>query len=813
MTIIQGQGNDYSPGAQPFWEAPFAETLGIDADRETEEASSRPDSVGFLPWTEDFSPFTEAEGTESISETETLLNEAYDAMRDEAFDEALGELLAEAEQSIADRFSEETPTPSAAFEKERIAENYLSPVRIASEQYLDQLLEALSGQDLESFRDEQLDEYLDRLDPSTLEVSIAGEDFVRGIIRKAKGAVKFVVGAAKKVGKVAGGLVLGALKALKRLVSPLLKRVLSFAIGRLPLPLQAPARLLSRRILGEEELELEDEYEGDRHTEDFAASPAMSVDPETLAESFDAALAEALAYGETEAGESETFDLEESFESTDGSRELEALAEARGRLITALQGARGSDDLSPAIEQFVPVLLAALRTGIRIVGRPRVVGFLAKYLAQLISKWVDPKLARPLSSAIVDTGLRLVSLEQEELEREDEAIPVLLANTIEDTVRGLAESEDYELEDEDLMHFAAVRSFERAVASNFPGSLVRDEIRKAPALGGRFVGRRVRSTRPYRRYNRAPEVEVKSDAADRVKTFGGITLGASLRAVGLRVPFKARIHIFQATVGTSLRRIASLERTRLRGISLAQLHPLTPRAAALLLREPSLGVAVPQVFLRSRQRVAAGQRFYYIEPLNAATTTTAPRRNRSTTSTPTQAWLVIDTITSRITCAFYFSEPDAQRIAEGVRAGRGTAALVPAITAAWDGLAESFNKPNGRIRIMKEFEEGEEFVGAALKRLMPVLVAALRKAIKSWIMPLITEWIRQKAAEFGRAAADPRSGVTVTVSLANVPAMQVVRQALNGQLGLATIKSVVSGDVFRGVPTGAVNVTPGLKRP
>ncbi|WP_459384565.1 hypothetical protein [Arthrobacter humicola] len=818
MTIIQGQVNDYSPDAQPFWEAPFAETTTGEHEGEG-PIEPRAEAIGFLPWAEDFSPFTEAGSSGPASEAESLLDEAFEAVRDEAFDEAVGELLAETEDAIAQRFSDEAPTPGAQFEKERLAENYLAPVLLASEQYLDRLTESLAGQDLESLDEQQLNEMLDRLDPAP-EVSPAGEEFVSGIVRKAKKAVKFVVNTAKKVGRAAGGLLLSALKGLKGLISPLLKRVLSFAIGRLPAPLQAPARLLSRKLLGEDEYEALDEYEyeGDRENEDFVSSPAIATDTEALVESFDAALAEKLITDGSAAAESESesFDLEQEYEGAQGSLELEALAEARGKLIDALQNARDGEDLTPAIDQFVPVLLAALRTGIRIVGRPRVVGFLAKYLAQLIGKWVGPQLARPLSNAIVDTGLRLVSLEQMEPENEDEAVPVMLASTIEDTVRGLAESEEYQLEDEDLMQFATAQAFERAVAANFPAPLVRPGLRKAPALGGRFVARRPRSSRPYRRYSRTPEVEVTGVIAHRVRSFGGVTLAASLKAAGMTVPFKARVHIFQATVGTSLRRIAAQERKRRGGsFSSRQLHPLTPSAAALLLREPGLGVAVSPVFLRSRQRVAAGQRFYYLEPVSAGAFV-APAGGagrRGAAGQPTQGWLVLDTVAARVTAALYFSEPDAQKIAEGIRTGRGSAVVIPAVSAAIDGLAQSFATPNGRVRIVKEYEEGEEFLGPILKRLMPALISALRKAIKAWLMRVAAEWVRSKGAEFARAAADPRSGVTITISLINVPGMPVVRQALNGTLGRATITSIVSGAAFRGTPNGSVLVRAGQHRP
>jgi hypothetical protein len=823
MTIIQGSASDYTPEATPFWEAPFAESPT--GETESQQEYDSPPVTGFLPWAENFSPFTEAGAAVSgpTSETESLLGEAFDAVRDEAFDEAVGELLAETEDAVAQRFSDETPAPSALYEsalyeKERLAENFLAPVLLASEQYLDRFAEALGGQDLESLDELQLDELLDSLDPSTAEVTPAGEAFLGGLARKAKRAVKFAVNTAKKVGKAAGGVLLGALKKLKALIRPLLKRVLSFAIGRLPAPLQAPARLLARKITGETEFEdlAEDEYETE--FEDFAFSPAMATDTEELAESFDAALAEALSTDETVAAEYEAFSGEGEGEGVQGSLELEALAEARGRLIDAIQNAKDGEDLTPAVEQFVPALLAALRIGIRIVGRPRVVKFLAKYLANFIGKWVGPQLSRPLSVAIVDTGLRLVSLEQMEPESEDEAVPVLLASTIEDTVRQLAESEEYELEDEDLLQFATAQAFERAVASNFPPSLVKPGLRRAPALGGRFVARKPRSARPYRRFSRTIDVEVTAAVADRVRSFAGLTLAASLRSTGLNVPFKARVHIFQATVGTSLRRIAAQERKR-RGAAFTsgRMHPLTPRAAALLLKEPGLGVAVPAAYLRSRQRVAAGQRFYYLEPLSAgAAVTTTPVNRRGgvvAPSQPSQGWLVLDTIASRVTAAFYFSEPDAQRIAEGVRTGRGSAVVVPAVAAAVDGLAESFANPNGRVRIIKEYEEGEEFVGAALKRLMPVVIKAVRKAVKQWVMRLVTEWVRSKGAEFMRAAADPRNGVTITIRLINVPGMPILRQALNGTLGVATIRTVVSGAAFGGMPNGSVAVRAGLQRP
>ena len=54
------------------------------------------------------------------------------------------------------------------------------------------------------------------------------------------------------------------------------------------------------------------------------------------------------------------------------------LAEARGRLIDALKSG-DEEAVGPAIQQFIPALLGALRIGINLVGRSKVVGFLGAY--------------------------------------------------------------------------------------------------------------------------------------------------------------------------------------------------------------------------------------------------------------------------------------------------------------------------------------------------------------------------------------------------------------------------------------------------
>jgi hypothetical protein len=815
------EGEPRNEASNPFAEA---EPRSEDAPRET---------VGFAPWTEQFTPFADRieEATEA-STTEAMLAAALAELRDEMFDEAVANLADEVEQFIAERFAGETAASAA--EREQLGETHIAGVRFEAEQYLDHLEAGLVGRDIESLSEEQLDELLESLDPTTGELTPAGEQFIGGLIRKAKGVVKFVVKTAKTVGSFAGkalGAVLGPiLGKLKRLISPLLRRVLSFAIGRLPASLQGPARMLASRIFSEagegteagagaEAGESGEGAETGETGEQLFASPTVMTDIEAVTEQFDLALAEAIAAGPEQDVEANFLAERDSEAAADG-RELELLAEARGALIDRLASAESTEQLGPAIEQFVPVLLGALRLGINLVGRRRVVNFLAGYLAKLIGQWVGPTLSAPLSTAIVDTGLRLISLEQASPdERLDEAVPVMLAAVIEDTVRHLTEHDSYVFENEELTQLAVERAFGRAVGTHFPPTLIKPPFQQAPSLAGAFVVRRPRSLRSYRKYSRTPEIELTSQVADRLPTFGGHTLGAAFRAAGVSFPLRVRVHIYESVTGTSLPRLARTDRAltglgRVHGAA-GQLHPLTTAAAGLLLREPGLGVDVPSTYLRSRRRIAVGQRFYWLQPIGVEGSLILPRLISGAAAPriePTQARMVIDLQRAEIRLALYLSEVEAQGVVTSIRQGRGSQALLQALTAAYGSTDRSFGAPQGRIRVIRELEDREGFFGRSLRRLNSATLGALRRRLRGWLFPAIAGWVRTGGEAFVRAAASPADGVTVLVTLRSVPGLDVLRQALSGRL-------VSKGDAgrlwsaSRGAPTATFTVVPGRARP
>ena len=263
----------------------------------------RPSASSF---SEGATPFAEtANSTLPESETERLIAEAFAELRDESFDEAVAYLAEETEQAVGERFTDESPSSGA--ERERYADAQL-PRCGSRRSNTSRRSKPVSPVWTSNRSDEQqLDEVLDRLDPQTGELTPAGEEFIGKLVRKAKKAVKFVVKTAKNVasrGKVAGAVLGPVLKKLRGLINPLLRRVLSFAIGRLPAPLQPAARTLAARITSEA-------AEAKARLRTMPMSPANLTDVEALAESFDAALAEAVT-GDT-VGEFEG----ESFEDRD----------------------------------------------------------------------------------------------------------------------------------------------------------------------------------------------------------------------------------------------------------------------------------------------------------------------------------------------------------------------------------------------------------------------------------------------------------------------------------------------------------------
>jgi hypothetical protein len=223
-----------------------------------------------------------------------------------------------------------------------------------------------------------------------------------------------------------------------------------------------------------------------------------------------------------------------------------ALDAARERFVSQFAQLQPGESAAPLVQQFIPAILPALRVALTIIGRQRVVNFLAGHLGRLIRSLVGPQQAMALSRALVDTGLRLISLETEAEAPQNEAARAVAA-TLEDTVRQLAEFgfEQFEQLDESpeqqrVLETLATEAFFQSAIAHLPSQLLDpqrlDEREMLPEMAGE-AGVWVYRPKPrYKKYTRIFEITLSPQTAARIRSFGTSTLATFLRARGVRPP-------------------------------------------------------------------------------------------------------------------------------------------------------------------------------------------------------------------------------------------------------------------------------------
>ena len=111
--------------------------------------------------------------------------------------------------------------------------------------------------------------------------------------------------------------------------------------------------------------------------------------------------------------------------------------------------------------------------------------FLAQLLAKLISKLIGPEQAPALSKAIVDAGLKLLTLEISDQEKAGLAASAV-AGTVEETLNRVASLPDHILDNQELLEGFALEAFEQAAAANLPAVLSESTYQAAArTVGGR----------------------------------------------------------------------------------------------------------------------------------------------------------------------------------------------------------------------------------------------------------------------------------------------------------------------------------------
>ncbi len=773
--------------------SPFLPEPAYSAPPEVAEAAaftlSAPDTEATV------SPFiAEYAGTDNMeSPEEAEYRETLEALFDPEFDEATQDMVDE----LTGVYEQHLPALSAGTESSREATaaltSYLKPLQDQAEASLDRMADEADQLSLESMTEQQIDEFFARFVPEGEMGGPATEEFFKKVWRKAKRAAKAVARVAKRGVRVLGKLMpIGMLlRKLRRLIRPLLRRVLRFAISRIPGRYRPLARRLARVFLRRETSELgEDMDQGEENETGFLDERVETADREVSDEAaasvpVDVVQQElnAIISGYVLAGEDfemtpevvEYISEEENLEDTSA-----GIDNAREQFVRELIQLEDGADATPQVEQFVMALMPALRLGIRIVGRRKVVNFLARYLSRLIRRYVGRRNAVPLSRVLVSAGLRLIRLEAQE---EDEALVAaeVVAATVEETIENLlAEAPEDAFEDEEALTEHINAAFERAVSANFPPETVREELREAPGGTGAWVLRPGRGRKRYKKYTQILDVTIDAKTASRIRTFGGQTLlSFTSEQLGLPVrskPIRAKMHIYQAIRGTTLSHIALLERGvpglgSARRSSWSQIHPLTCRAAALLIpRHNGLCRKVARRFLMDRNLIGIGQRFFYLEIEGAQVRPRPGTGRRPSPARASEVNLVIDFRKQQLRVNDFLAESTSQDIATKLRRGASLSAVVTSLRTSLDSALRAIlsGRPTRNLRIVREVPS-EESIGRVVVGVLRVAGHRFRVYLMRFLISQLIRYMKSRLASFSRtfqeAVENRADGVTVVFTV------------------------------------------------
>ena len=809
------QTEDFVPAS------PFAETFQL-SETEAAQMEGPAPAIGME------SPFRSEYLGEAYERGESPDREAYGTMvtslYEMEFSEALYELGAEA-AAYAQQFGEQEVTSPG--ELEQYVERYMAPLGAEAETLFERLAERYAQHDIAGMSEAEVDRLFETIQPGYGHLSPAFEGFLSGLWDKAKSIAKSAINVVKSgVAAVGKFLPLGWIfNKLKPLIKPLLQRVLQFALDRLPAPLRPIASKLASRLfgqigMGEAEAEAEAQTEMTSETNEALAHP----DPDSIQREFDARAA-SLFFARDEAdrevisGEA-TMETQESGE--DRVATLDAARETFANEVTHLQ--RGQDPTAQ-LENFLPAVMAALRVGISVIGRQRVVDFLANYLAGVIKPYIGAEMATPLSNAIVSTGMSLVGLEvpTERQQLAGEAI----ASAVEGTVRRLGEQGSHIFEDQRLLEAATQEAFNEAAAESFPPQMIREQLVEASAksgLLGTWVLRPARGRKRYKAYTQPIDVQITNQVANTVLTFGCIPLDEFLRSRFrlTALPVRAKAYLYEAICGTTISAIGRNEsRVPILGPGARKpwhffLH-LTCQTAGLLFGEPNLGRDVPTQFLMTPRRITIGERFVVLVPEGAKPATVEPGGGRPGVTRPTTPGPTVPTVPTvpkapagrasqvnatldfpnhQVRAFIYLSERDTQAIAASIRKGESATPALMLVRDVYIATLRSLLSGNAsrHVKVIHEAAAQEQWVGAALGAVGEALLKKVADKVLEWVGLAISEYFARKRQEFEAAANKRADGVTMIIIVTHNSMMQVLERAISGnafRAGLALTKALV----------------------
>ena len=465
------------------------------------------------------------------------------------------------------------------------------------------------------------------------------------------------------------------------------------------------------------------------------------------------------------------------------------LDQARERFINDLQQLKEGESPTPHIENFLPAVLPVLRIAIRLIGRPKVVNFLAGLLGKLISKLVGPAQTPALSRAIVDAGLKLVTLEASD-EEEARLGPSAIAATVEETVSRVASLPEHVLEDQELLEAFTLEAFEQAAAANLPAVFSQATYRRRPDLleGGvnaAWVMLPLRRPR-YKRCSRTFNVTITPHMAEAVESFEDTPLSEYLQdqlAVGEGEDVEAEVHLYEVLPGGTAADIARSESETI-GLgasdeaTLSQLQPLTNEAAGALLGAPALGRRLPAG--SNIRTVMGGQRLYHLAIANRRPLTARGRRGRNRVRRLARVYVTLDNTKDVVRVCVFLSEVKAQRLAVRLRqqshAGTLTVAFHKLLGRRLPPILHG--KRRKRLKIVNTAVPPGSAADSYLGRLPTIVPPAFVARLKEWLVQGFAEFIKTQSQKFIAAAEDPADGVTLDFTIENPPGLRELGRAL-----------------------------------
>lgn len=820
QTRVNGVGNGLSQYETPFADMPVMQEQP-DSGISTETLFSQLFQSVESPFSR---TYESVESGNKITAGDEEFVDFLGELNDPEFNEMIYELAGEVEESWRSKVSNEVAMGSnfIPFATQQ-ARDYFTPMQLEAESMIDRVAQHFTTNSLADQSEGEIENFFQSLEFNHGNYTPVQEQFFGKIFDKVKSVVKKGVDLAKK-GIAAVGKVLpinGALKKLKGLIKPLLDKVLKFAIGKLPKNLRPHAQSLAKKFLNLETMEVT----ADDNVESEASLDGIQAE-------IDNYIAQLVFSPNENEADNLVVNYESSFENIErvstyetGYTTSPSIDAAREQLMNELKNLQPGESAAPAIERFLPAAILALQPVIKIaitlIGRQKVINFLADLLSKLISKYVPANVVKPLATSIIDVGMSAIGFEVHETGKADLGYEAIV-NTIQETVQNMKNLDESTLNDTEELTMNLLEAFEQAAANNFPPQYIREELRPTKQKATWVAMPRNLPVKMYKKFTHVYDVTIEPQTASAITTFRNLPLANFLRdkyGLDASKPIRARVHLYETNHGGRLNLISKFE--NLPGLNArqpkawVQLLPLTKQAASLLLKEPALGKDVEMKKIATRFQSATGQRYYYLE-INGARLRIPPV-NRSghkhssgnhpapaTESRSADIQAIINFVKSEIKLNYYFSEEDAKAVVEKLNSNDFLGAAINIRQSVKTVLNNMLLKNiPGKVKIIHEAipelyleninEQQQQFTGTDLlgktagKEIISRLIGQLTEAIAGKSYDAVAAFFKARAAEFKQAQAAPQDGVTIKLTWSKVAGMSAIRTMINAIRGKLSI--------------------------